>query len=119
MVLLDTHALLWWVNGDSQLSQHALEAIEHELQIEDGEILISVISAWEIALPVEKGRLSLSSSTHSLDSNQNGERASLVRYGVHRSNRCLFGTVATATFNVTIATAMPVAADGPISESHH
>lgn len=62
MIVLDTHALLWWVNGDSQLSQHASDAIEHEMQAEDGEILISAISAWEIALLVEKGRLTLSMS---------------------------------------------------------
>lgn len=62
MIVLDTHTLLWWVNGDSQLSQHALEAIEHEWQADDGEILISAISAWEMALLVEKGRLMLSMS---------------------------------------------------------
>ncbi|MFD2435132.1 type II toxin-antitoxin system VapC family toxin [Modicisalibacter luteus] len=60
MIVLDTHALLWWVNGDSQLSQSALETIEHELLADDGEILISAISAWEIALLVEKERLTLS-----------------------------------------------------------
>lgn len=63
MIVLDTHALLWWINGDSQLSPAALEAIELELQADDGEILISAISAWEIALLVEKGRLTLSMAT--------------------------------------------------------
>lgn len=63
MIVLDTHALLWWVNGDSQLSQSALVKIEHELQADDGEILISAISAWEIALLVEKERLTLSMAT--------------------------------------------------------
>ncbi|MCG7600078.1 type II toxin-antitoxin system VapC family toxin [Halomonas sp. McH1-25] len=63
MIVLDTHALLWWVNGDSQLSQSALETIEHELLADDGEILISAISAWEIALLVEKERLTLSMAT--------------------------------------------------------
>lgn len=60
MIVLDTHALLWWVSGDAQLSQNALEAIKRELEANDGEILISAISAWEIALLVDKGRLSLS-----------------------------------------------------------
>lgn len=63
MIVLDTHALLWWVNGTPRLSQPALEAIEQELQADDGEILISAISAWEIALLVEKGRLALSMNT--------------------------------------------------------
>nr|WP_240308006.1 type II toxin-antitoxin system VapC family toxin [Thiohalospira halophila] len=61
--MLDTHALLWWVNGTPRLSQPALEAIEQELQADDGEILIPAISAWEIALLVEKGRLALSMNT--------------------------------------------------------
>ncbi|MBK5944715.1 type II toxin-antitoxin system VapC family toxin [Halorhodospira sp. 9621] len=63
MIVLDTHALLWWANGDDQLSPHALAAIEHEMQADDGEVLISAISAWEIALLVEKGRLTLSMTT--------------------------------------------------------
>ncbi|MBS8270879.1 type II toxin-antitoxin system VapC family toxin [Halomonas litopenaei] len=60
MIVLDTHALLWWVNGDAQLSQTALDAITQELSSENGEVLVSSITAWEIALLVEKGRLTLS-----------------------------------------------------------
>lgn len=60
MIVLDTHALLWWVNGDALLSQAALDTITQELEAENGEVLISAITAWEIALLVEKGRLSLS-----------------------------------------------------------
>lgn len=59
---MDTHALLWWVNGDSQLSHNALVAIENELML-DGEILISSITAWEISLLVDKGRITLSMGT--------------------------------------------------------
>lgn len=60
MIVLDTHAVLWWVNGDSQLSQNALAAIEQELRGDGGVILISAITAWEIALLLEKGRITLS-----------------------------------------------------------
>lgn len=59
MIVLDTHALLWWVNGDSQLSNNALASIEHELRLDSGEILVSAITAWEIALLVDKGRITL------------------------------------------------------------
>lgn len=59
MIVLDTHALIWWVNGDSQLSSQAKEAIEHEQQDEDGVILVCAISAWEIALLVGRDRLTL------------------------------------------------------------
>lgn len=60
MIVLDTHALLWWVNGDARLSQTALDTIIQELNSENGEVLVSSITAWEIALLVEKGRLTLS-----------------------------------------------------------
>ncbi len=59
MIVLDTHTLIWWVDGGAQLSQAALAAITEELHREDGLILVSAISAWEIAMLVEKGRLAL------------------------------------------------------------
>lgn len=57
MIVLDTHALVWWAAGDSQLSRRAREAIEAEEQ--NGEILVSAISAWEVAMLVKTGRLAL------------------------------------------------------------
>lgn len=59
MIVLDTHALVWWVNGDSNLSASAADRI-HQEQEKKGSILISSISAWEIAQLVERGRLRLS-----------------------------------------------------------
>ena len=59
MIVLDTHVLVWWVNGDSDLSAPAKVAIKKETEREDGIILVSSISAWEIALLVQKGRLTL------------------------------------------------------------
>jgi PIN domain nuclease of toxin-antitoxin system len=58
VIVLDTHALLWWVTGDDALSQKARKAIESELA-NDGQVIISAISAWEIAMLVAKGRLAL------------------------------------------------------------
>ena len=63
MIVLDTHTLIWWVNGDERLSKHALKAINNEINKDDGAILISSITTWEIALLVEKGRLSLTMDT--------------------------------------------------------
>lgn len=57
MIALDTHALIWWVAGDSQLSRAAHKAIEAETQ--NGEILVSAISAWEVAMLAKAGRLAL------------------------------------------------------------
>lgn len=58
MIVLDTHVLLWWVNGGTELTAPAKQAINQELS-DSGEIIISSITAWEIAMLVEKGRLSL------------------------------------------------------------
>jgi PIN domain nuclease of toxin-antitoxin system len=58
VIVLDTHALVWWVAGDSTLSKKAKAAIERELS--GGEIIVSAISAWEIAMLVEREKLVLS-----------------------------------------------------------
>ena len=59
MIVLDTHALVWWVNGSESLSANARQAIDDTLA-SDSEVLISSISAWEIAMLINKGRLVLS-----------------------------------------------------------
>ena len=59
MIILDTHALVWWVNGSESLSANARQAIDDTLT-SDSEVLISSISAWEIAMLINKGRLILS-----------------------------------------------------------
>lgn len=57
MILLDTHALVWWVTGDAELSANARAAIKKELN--GGEIIVSSISAWEIAMLVAREKLVL------------------------------------------------------------
>jgi len=51
MIMLDTHALIWWRDSSSRLSQNAKVAIAQEAQ--GGKIGISAFSFWEIALLVE------------------------------------------------------------------
>lgn len=59
MIVLDTHALLWWASGDeTQLSPAAMQAIQAELA--GGQILVSSISAWELAMLVARERVALS-----------------------------------------------------------
>jgi PIN domain nuclease of toxin-antitoxin system len=57
VIVLDTHALVWWVDGDASLSKKAKAAIHRER--DGGQIIVSAISAWEVALLVEQGRLRL------------------------------------------------------------
>jgi len=57
LIVLDTHVLVWWVAGDSKLSKKAKAAIERERN--GGAIIVSSISAWEIAMLVARKRLFL------------------------------------------------------------
>ena len=52
-LLLDTHALLWWLSGDDALSATARTAIANE----DNGIFISAASIWEIATKHRIGKL--------------------------------------------------------------
>jgi PIN domain nuclease of toxin-antitoxin system len=59
LVILDTHALLWHASESNHLSESAKVAID------TADILgISTISAWEIGMLVQKGRLSLKYEVH-------------------------------------------------------
>ena len=52
-LLLDTHAFLWWLSGDNQLSAAARSAIG-----DDGNgIFVSAASAWEITTKYRIGKL--------------------------------------------------------------
>ncbi len=53
--LLDTHALLWIVTDDNQLSNKVREIFLDE----QNEIYISIASLWEIAIKVSLNRLEL------------------------------------------------------------
>ncbi len=52
-LLLDTHAFLWWLDGDPQLSPLARSAIADP----STEVFVSAASAWEIATKARKGKL--------------------------------------------------------------
>ena len=58
MIVLDTHALLWWVSDKSKLSKKALSLVDRESKNAD-QVLVSSISTWEIAMLVNRSRLSL------------------------------------------------------------
>jgi PIN domain nuclease of toxin-antitoxin system len=52
-LLLDTHTLLWWLDGDRRLSRRAKAAIGDE----DNRVLVSAASAWEITTKARIGKL--------------------------------------------------------------
>ena len=52
-VLLDTHALLWWLSDDPALTKSARKAIADTRNA----VYVSAASAWEIATKVRLGKL--------------------------------------------------------------
>lgn len=52
--LLDTHAWVWWIEGDRRLGDDVAKALD-ELPA-DERPLVADISLWEVALLVERGR---------------------------------------------------------------
>lgn len=54
-LLLDTHAFLWFVAGDSALSARGRSLIEDDTN----EKLVSLASLWEIAIKTNLGKLPL------------------------------------------------------------
>lgn len=60
MILLDTHAWIWWVANPDQISAPARQRIE--TVIREDSVCISSMSCWELSLLVKKGRLDLTLS---------------------------------------------------------
>jgi PIN domain nuclease of toxin-antitoxin system len=57
VILLDTHAAVWFANDDARLGRQSLAMAEAALA--EDMLAISAISFWEIALLVSKDRLEL------------------------------------------------------------
>ena len=62
-LLLDTHALLWWLDDDRRLGPAARHAIQ------TGEVFVSIVSLWEIALKHGLGKLAIAAEpvAHAID----------------------------------------------------
>jgi PIN domain nuclease of toxin-antitoxin system len=53
--ILDTHTLIWFMEGNTFLSTNAQKAIEDEENIK----YVSIVSLWEIAVKISPGKLTL------------------------------------------------------------
>jgi PIN domain nuclease of toxin-antitoxin system len=51
-LLLDSHALFWFIDGDARLSPHAREAIQDTSNV----VYVSAVTAWEIASKFRLGK---------------------------------------------------------------
>jgi PIN domain nuclease of toxin-antitoxin system len=52
MIILDTHAWLWWCSDRSKLKPGLIRRLAKEPAL-----YVSAISAWEVCMLIEKGRL--------------------------------------------------------------
>lgn len=52
-LLLDTHALLWWLGGDPELSKAARDAISSAENI----VFVSAATVWEMSIKKALGKL--------------------------------------------------------------
>jgi PIN domain nuclease of toxin-antitoxin system len=52
-LLLDTHTLLWWLDGDRRMSKRARTLVGRDTN----EVLVSAASAWEISTKWRLGKL--------------------------------------------------------------
>src|SRR5579872_3432185 len=52
-ILLDTHALLWWLQGSPRLSSAAKTAMSDP----NNKVVVSAATVWEIAIKVQIGKL--------------------------------------------------------------
>ncbi len=57
-LLLDTHALIWFLESDTRLSDTARKAIQQT----DALLAVSIVSLWEMAIKVSTGKLTLAHS---------------------------------------------------------
>jgi PIN domain nuclease of toxin-antitoxin system len=63
VILLDTHALLWWALDPEKLSPRAAEALD---AMERSGGFASSISIWELGIKVKRGKLTLPLSVDEL-----------------------------------------------------
>jgi PIN domain nuclease of toxin-antitoxin system len=54
-ILVDTHTLLWYLQGDISLSSAALNAIEST----ENDVFVSIASLWEIAIKLGLNKLEI------------------------------------------------------------
>ncbi len=63
--LLDTHTLIWFIDGSKELSQTA----RHEIEVENATNFVSIASLWEIAIKVGLGKIELKTPFNQININ--------------------------------------------------
>lgn len=75
-LLVDTHALLWWLSDDRKLPKHARDIIANT----HNDVLVSSASVWEIAIKAALGRVEIELDDLEDAILRNGFRPLLIEY---------------------------------------
>jgi PIN domain nuclease of toxin-antitoxin system len=62
--LIDTHVLIWYIEGDTRLTKEVISAIENN----KNHIYVSKASLWEMAIKISNGKLKVSIAFEELES---------------------------------------------------
>jgi PIN domain nuclease of toxin-antitoxin system len=82
-LLLDTHALIWWMEEEQNLSSRARLAVQNP----ENRILISAVVAWELAIKVKTGKFSPASLIEKLSWSLEQEAFSEVAITIEHATR--------------------------------
>ncbi len=83
-MLLDTHALLWFLDDDDHLPTFTKQEIETAETV-----VVSIASIWEIAIKVNIGKLSLKTTFTSLQQNLNTLGIDIIPIAFADTETCL------------------------------
>ncbi|MBM2816241.1 MAG: PilT protein domain protein [Ignavibacteria bacterium] len=73
-IILDTHALIWDLEGNSKLSSIAKDTIENL----DNNILLSIASLWEMSIKIKLNKLTLKIPLTELKSHLNQKKIEIL-----------------------------------------
>jgi PIN domain nuclease of toxin-antitoxin system len=91
-VLLDTHALVWWLEARENLSHKAKKIIEDSKTV----VFVSAVTGWELAIKTQIGKFKSAGLVHVLERESSCRfpwstlcwRVALVRHTKIRSTDC-------------------------------
>ena len=73
-ILLDTHAFIWFINGDKQLSKKSIEIITDI----KNDCYLSIASIWEIAIKMSLNRLKIKGGLSNINEFLTGNNIKLL-----------------------------------------
>jgi len=75
-LLLDTHALLWWLVDDPQLGQKTREAISEIRNI----VYVSAASSWEMSIKKALGKINIPDNIENIVEDEGFEKLPITFY---------------------------------------